>query len=342
MLASAPKALVFKRVVANGIPAQVIVPIAGLTAAAPAELCTGGSGRWETWLIDSSDTSQGVIGAFWPDCSAASSTSGSGASTGGGSAGDDQRLCENSDTAVAKISPCTGPSGTTIHLTLRRNLQSAPSALMFKRVLVSGVPAQVGAPVTASSASSPPQLCVTGGDGKWEVWLTDANGTSQGVIGSFWPECGGADKCLTGSWKSESVTNPGPVGKRGGSGIVLSVKSGGVATIDYNGMQPIEDVAPNGMVMDTTIYSGTATAYISTKNNSLFVGKMQNSALTSKITYNNGKSTGGSLSGLGFVFYGGGKVAGYNLNYVCNGPMLVIKHVLAPSQVLQIFTFKRQ
>jgi hypothetical protein len=340
-LASAPMTLLFKRVVANGVPAQVIVPLTGLTAATPPEMCTGGSGRWEVWLVDSAGGSQGKIGAFWPDCRDLGS-SGSIGPTPGPAPGP-QRLCENSDSAVANISPCTGPGGTPIAIRLRRTLSSAPAALLFKRVLTSGVPAQFSAPVKGVSASSPPQLCTTGGNGKWEVWLIDAKGASQGVIGAFWPECGGSDACLAGKWLSQSVTNGSPVApKRGGSGIQLTIGTNGVATINYSGMQPIEQLNLPGQVVNSTIYTGTASAYISAKNGSLTVGTVQSSATSSKITDSRtGKTTGGLLSGLGFVFYGGGHITGYNLNYTCSGGTLVIKHSVGPN-LLYLFTFKRQ
>src|SRR5262249_35906878 len=134
-LASPPATLIFKRSVAGGVPAQVQVPVSGLSAATPAQLCTGGSGRWEVWLVDAAGASQGFIGAFWPDCAAtATGASGGTGPTSGPPSGASQRLCENSDAAVASISPCTGRSGTKITVTLRRKLASPPKTLVFKRV----------------------------------------------------------------------------------------------------------------------------------------------------------------------------------------------------------------
>jgi hypothetical protein len=98
-----------------------------------------------------------------------------------------QHLCENSDTAVASISPCTGPTGTRIAIKLRKTMP-APALLQFTRGLTYDAASAVSAPVTDFHASSPPQLCASGG-GKWEVWLVDAKGTWQGVIGAFWPDC---------------------------------------------------------------------------------------------------------------------------------------------------------
>src|SRR5580765_5018585 len=58
--------LVFKRVVANGLPAQVRTQISPSgTATAPPQLCTAGNGRWEVWLVLANGQSQGKIGAYW-------------------------------------------------------------------------------------------------------------------------------------------------------------------------------------------------------------------------------------------------------------------------------------
>ncbi|HLQ50500.1 MAG TPA: hypothetical protein VK129_03325, partial [Terriglobales bacterium] len=190
-LKSPPATLLFKRVLANGVPAQVKILIAGLSASAPSQLCATGNGKWDVWLIDASGESQGVIGAYWPDCSSTAPPSSGSTGPATSSSGAAQRLCENSDSAVATISPCTGPAGTTINVALRRRLASPPKTLLFKRVLTNGVPAQVKIPISGLSAASPAQLCTTGG-GRWEVWLIDAAGKSQGVIGAFWPYCSGA------------------------------------------------------------------------------------------------------------------------------------------------------
>jgi hypothetical protein len=96
-----------------------------------------------------------------------------------------QRLCENNDNPVATISPCQGPTGTTITITPGRQLPSPPGTLVFKRVVGNGVPAQVITQISSNTVSSPPQLCMVE-NGRWEVWLSLANGQSQGKIGAFW------------------------------------------------------------------------------------------------------------------------------------------------------------
>src|SRR5262249_38696889 len=47
------------------------------------------------------------------------------------------------------------------------------------------------------------------------------------------------DACLVGSWKSEPV-GANELGVTGGGGILLSFKSDGTQSIDYNGMQPFQ------------------------------------------------------------------------------------------------------
>ena len=102
-----------------------------------------------------------------------------------------QRMCENGTYAVARISPCTGPTGTIIGVTLQRTLTSPAALIVFKRVLVNGVPAAVTVRIAGPTIASPVQLCTAGG-GRWEVWLVNAAGVSQGVIGAFWPDCSGS------------------------------------------------------------------------------------------------------------------------------------------------------
>jgi|GEM_PF-3321044 hypothetical protein len=270
-LKSPPAALIFKRAVAGGVPAQVRVGVSGLSAAAPAELCTGGSGRWEVWLVDAAGASQGFIGAFWPDCSAASSGSSGAGGTGptpGGGSGASQRLCENSDAAVASISPCTGPTGTKITVTLRRKLASPPKTLLFKRVLASGVPAQVRADISSGlTATTTAQICAEGG-GKWEVWLVDAAGASQGLIGVFWPACGSMDRCLLGSWLATSVTplNKSASGATGGAGYRVTFTADGGESIDYSTTAPLVFPDSTPANPDTFTYRGNASAHISTAN----------------------------------------------------------------------------
>ena len=102
-----------------------------------------------------------------------------------------QRLCENNDYPVAKIAPCTGPSGTEIKVTMFRADLPAPATLAFKRTVSNATYADVRIPVVSGNATSQPQLCING-PGKWDVYLIDSTGVSRGKIGAFWPECGGS------------------------------------------------------------------------------------------------------------------------------------------------------
>lgn len=66
-------ALVFKAVLASGVPAQVIVPLTGVGGSAfhavvPAQLCARGGPKWDVWLRTADGQNQGSIGSFQPDC----------------------------------------------------------------------------------------------------------------------------------------------------------------------------------------------------------------------------------------------------------------------------------
>jgi hypothetical protein len=176
-------------------------------------------------------------------------------------------LCENSDAAVASISPCTGPTGTKITVTLRRKLSSTPKTLLFKRVLANGVPAQVTANVSGLTATTTAQLCAEGG-GKWEVWLVDVSGASQGLIGVFWPACGSMDRCLLGLWLATSVTplNKSATGATGGAGYRVTFTADGGESIDYSTTAPLVFPDSTPANPDTFTYRGNASAHISTAN----------------------------------------------------------------------------
>lgn len=173
---------------------------------------------------------------------------------------------------------------------------------------------------------------------------TNTGTTTSGTKTPTGPETGvgSADSCLTGNWRSDSITSRMGLAFRGGSGIVLTIKTGGHATIDYNGMQPIQQVGFKGNVAITEIYSGTAAADISAHDGLLTVSNVQSSALSGNMTNRYGKTVGIHDTGLGWVFYGDGKVPGQPLSFTCDGTTLVIEHMLAPDNVLRVFTFKRQ
>jgi hypothetical protein len=90
---------------------------------------------------------------------------------------------------VGAIGPCSGPAGTIIYLVLNQDLKNPPQKLVFKRVLVNGVPAQVIATLTGSGRNyqlaAPTELCAGPFPRQWQVWLVDASGHERGEIGSF-------------------------------------------------------------------------------------------------------------------------------------------------------------
>ncbi len=131
-----------------------------------------------------------------------------------------QRLCEHNDNPVAKIGPCTGPAGTPITVTMvRTTVPSPPRSLVFKRMVANATPANVTARVSGGAVAAPAQLCING-PGRWEVWLIDGNGRSQGKIGAFWPECGGGTSAAGGGGTGvgSSGGTGGGAGGGGGSG----------------------------------------------------------------------------------------------------------------------------
>jgi hypothetical protein len=90
---------------------------------------------------------------------------------------------------VGAIGPCSGAAGTTIYLVLNQDLKSPPQKLVFKRVLVNGVPAEVIATLTGSGRNyqlaAPTELCAGPFPRQWKVWLVDTSGHQRGEIGSF-------------------------------------------------------------------------------------------------------------------------------------------------------------
>jgi hypothetical protein len=64
--------VIFKAVLANGVPAQVTVPLTGsgptFSAAVVPQLCAQGGPSWDVWLQTTTGQNQGVIGRFQPDC----------------------------------------------------------------------------------------------------------------------------------------------------------------------------------------------------------------------------------------------------------------------------------
>jgi len=106
----------------------------------------------------------------------------------------------------------------------------------------------------------------------------------------------GIDACLVGTWRSESVVDT-LGGRRGGSGIVMTIKADGVITIDYNQMQSLEAEKAGG-IGENNWWKGTASGHITANNRSTSIISVDTSELTHKVTVQ-GKTTTNALTKLG-------------------------------------------
>ncbi|MFI5105912.1 MAG: hypothetical protein ACHP79_13390, partial [Terriglobales bacterium] len=104
--------------------------------------------------------------------------------------------CAPSTYGAAVEGPCVRTPGVdALTVVLKRAVPSAPYSLTFRTVLTNGVPAAVSGVGLGGSGSSlttgalPIQLCATGTNGKWNVWLYNSAGQSWGVIGQLTVDC---------------------------------------------------------------------------------------------------------------------------------------------------------
>lgn len=94
--------------------------------------------------------------------------------------------------AAAVTGPCSGPPGRLITMRLERNLASRPAFLVFRQVVVNGVPATIRVELTGGGARrgslyrvrAPRQLCL-GDGGHWDIQLITADLRSQGIVGGY-------------------------------------------------------------------------------------------------------------------------------------------------------------
>ena len=98
--------------------------------------------------------------------------------------------CYKNAGAYAATGPCFGPAGTAIYVELLRPMPRPPAKLVFKAVLVSGVPAQIVAALSGGgnvySLAAPLKLCAGPTfPHKWMIWLMDSAGAMRGEIGEF-------------------------------------------------------------------------------------------------------------------------------------------------------------
>jgi hypothetical protein len=142
---------------------------------------------------------------------------------------------------------------------------------------------------------------------------------------------GKIDKCMVGTWVSESVS---PTDLRtGGSGIVLDISADGVAAISYEFMQELKFTDASGKVVSTDLWSGTAIGQIATDKGTVKVESVKSSALTWTFTVY-GKTTTRPLSDLGHAI-------SRNTSYVCTEQTLTLKEILFGTTV-NTFNFKRE
>ncbi len=153
--------------------------------------------------------------------------------------------------------------------------------------------------------------------------------TATGRLPSSGTATGSIDSCLVGKWRSESVTSElTGMAAGGGSGILVTFKSDGTQTIDYNSMQPLR-----GAFGETNQWSGTATGHISTSNGTATIESVEQSDLMHKFIAPDGTSSSNSM---GRTLGPAGLVnSPLDRSYTCTKDTLTYK---VPAHT---FTFKR-
>jgi Pilus formation protein N terminal region len=143
---------------------------------------------------------------------------------------------------------------------------------------------------------------------------------------------GALDACVVGTWRSESVVDkPGLAGKRGGAGIVMTIKGDGTITMDYNQMQALE--AEAGGIGEKNWWRGTASGRISTSNGVATVVSVEKSDVSRKFTDPQGKTTTNPIGKLGPAALGTNPE---DNSYKCD------QTTLTRTTPNQIVTFKRE
>ncbi|MGZ5643104.1 MAG: hypothetical protein ACXWGX_09000 [Usitatibacter sp.] len=199
--------------IAGATAAQVIAALSGGATAsgsfyevdAPQQLCIGGGGSWDLFLIDAAGAGQGDIGRFTVDCRPGI------APTGGApaptkppppppAAATPFAPCFVNAGSIASSSPCNAHSGDVVTIKLSRALKTPLAKVVFKPYSVTGIPGGVGAQVIVNLSGSglaagstytltaPAQLCLAG-KGSWDLFPVDAKGAAQGDIGRINVQC---------------------------------------------------------------------------------------------------------------------------------------------------------
>lgn len=90
--------------------------------------------------------------------------------------------------SIASVGPCFGTPGSALAVRIYDQKRGPFSLLVFKSVVINGVPAIVTAPLSGNgnllTASAPIQLCMAKAPNKWQVWLAGPT-KSLGEIGEF-------------------------------------------------------------------------------------------------------------------------------------------------------------
>ena len=115
------------------------------------------------------------------------------------------------------------------------------------------------------------------------------------------------DSCLVGTWECTDFKQPSQFVTEGGTGFRVTFKSDGTQIVDYSNMKPLKSGK------DTTIFSGTATARISTKDGVAKIEATEKADVTMKIDWAGVKDTM-KVPGLGVGGLGSTKD---NNNYKC-------------------------
>ena len=95
----------------------------------------------------------------------------------------------NAGALAAIARPCFGPPSSTITV-IQERPTPASLTLLFTANLTYSTAGAVSAPLSAfaggiATATAPAALCAGSAPHKWNVWLVDASGRSQGVIGDY-------------------------------------------------------------------------------------------------------------------------------------------------------------
>lgn len=123
------------------------------------------------------------------------------------------------------------------------------------------------------------------------------------------------DRCLVGSWTSDSVVNTFARWDNGGDGIGMTIDAQGKVDMDYTGMRP------NQSGGRAARWSGTASGHISTNGKELRVVSVESSDIATNYTFSNGAPPyNGNLEGLGNVLQ---SVSVYS--YTCTNDELTLR-----------------